>query len=91
MTVNTAIEQLLEIEELRGEGAYGPETMCVGLARLGSEEQQIISGPMRQLQDADFGAPLHSFIIAGDMHHIEIEIMDHYKMRTEEDASGALA
>ena len=83
MTVNTAIEQLLEIEELRGEGAYGPETTCVGVARLGSEEQQIKAGPMRKLQEADFGAPLHSLIIAGDMHHIEEEILDHYTLRTE--------
>ena len=82
MTVNTAIEQLLEIEELRGEGAYGPGTMCVGVARLGSEEQQIIAGPMRKLQEADFGAPLHSLIIAGDMHHIEEEILAIYTPRT---------
>jgi diphthamide biosynthesis methyltransferase len=29
-----ALEQLLEVEQLRGEGAYGPDTLCVGVARL---------------------------------------------------------
>ena len=82
MTVNTAIEQLLEIEEQRQEGAYGPETTCVGVARLGSDEQQIIAGPMRRLQDADFGPPLHSLIIAGNTHHVEDEILEHYMLRT---------
>ncbi len=82
MTVNTAIEQLLEVEEARGEGAYGLDTQCVGVARLGSEEQVIVAGPMAKLRDADFGEPLHSLIIAGEMHHIEEEILAHYQMRT---------
>lgn len=46
MSVNTAIEQLLEIEESRGEGAYGPDTLCVGLARLGADCQSIVAGTM---------------------------------------------
>ena len=82
MTVNTAIEQLLEVEQQRGEGAYGSETLCVGVARLGSEEQQIIAGPMSRLQQADFGPPLHSLVIAGDTHHVEEEILDYYMLRT---------
>jgi diphthine methyl ester synthase len=79
MTVNTAIEQLLEIEEKRGEGAYNDETMCVGVARLGSESQKIVAGAMRSLLEVDFGAPLHSLIIAGQLHSIEEEILELYK------------
>ncbi len=82
MTVNTAIEQLLEVEQQRGEGAYSGETLCVGVARLGSEEQQIIAGPMARLQQADFGPPLHSLVIAGDTHHVEDEILSYYTLRT---------
>lgn len=76
MSINTAVEQLLEIEELVGGGAYGPDTMCVGLARVGAENQTIVAGPMKQLVDMDFGAPLHTLVIAGELHPIEAEMLD---------------
>ncbi len=41
MTVNLAVEQLLEIEERRQQQAYGPETLCVGLSRVGADSQQM--------------------------------------------------
>ena len=80
MTVNTAIEQLLDIEESRGEGAYGPDTLCVGVARLGADSQQIVAGTMEELRHADFGPPLHSLVIAGDTHVIEMEILSAYRI-----------
>ncbi|CAK0764995.1 diphthine synthase [Coccomyxa viridis] len=80
MTVNTAIEQLLEIEENRGEGAYGPDTLCVGVARLGADSQQIVAGTMKELRQADLGPPLHSLVIAGDTHVIEMEILSAYRI-----------
>ncbi|EIE20837.1 Diphthine synthase [Coccomyxa subellipsoidea C-169] len=79
MTVNTAIEQLLEIEEDRKEGAYGPDTLCVGVARIGSDTQQIVAGTMSELAGVDFGPPLHSLIIAGETHVIEQEILAQYR------------
>ena len=78
MTVGTAIEQLLEVEAQRGEGAYDSSTMCVGVARLGSDTQQIVAGGMRQLLDVDFGAPLHSLVIAGTTHPVEDEILERF-------------
>ena len=83
MSINTAIEQLLEIEEGRKEGAYGPETLCVGVARLGSESQSIVAGTMAELADVDFGAPLHSLIIAGDTHVVEEEILAQFRSRPD--------
>ena len=41
MTVNQAVEQLLEIEEHRQQNAYGPDTFCVGLSRVGADSQQM--------------------------------------------------
>ena len=58
------------------EGAYTPETTCVGLARVCSEDQTIIAGPMASLIDVDFGAPLHSLIIAGTLHVVEEEMLE---------------
>jgi len=65
MSINTALQQLLEVEEARQGGAYGPDTLAVGLSRLGAPDQQIVAGSMQQLLDVDFGAPLHCLVIAG--------------------------
>jgi diphthine synthase len=65
MTVNTAVQQLLEVEAARRGGAYGPDTLAVGMSRLGAPDQQIVAGSMQQLLSADFGAPLHCLVIAG--------------------------
>ncbi|KAJ4963375.1 hypothetical protein NE237_023314 [Protea cynaroides] len=49
MAINVAIEQLLEVEKQRGESAYNEDTTCVGFARLGSESQMVVSGPMKEI------------------------------------------
>ena len=41
MTVAEAVAQLLEVEEAEGGGAYGPDTLAVGVARLGSPDQLV--------------------------------------------------
>ncbi|KAM2020594.1 hypothetical protein ACFX16_042715 [Malus domestica] len=89
MSINTAIEQLLEVEHNRGDSAYNEDTMCVGLARLGSEDQKIVSGTMRQLRSVDFGAPLHCLVIAGKTHPVEEEMLDFYR-HSEENNPGTV-
>jgi diphthamide biosynthesis methyltransferase len=39
MSVNTCIEQLLEVEAARGQGVYAADTLCCGVARLGCDDQ----------------------------------------------------
>eukprot|EP01018_Ginkgo_biloba_P016763 Gb_41244 [translate_table: standard] len=78
MNINTAVEQLLEIEKARGESAYDEDTICVGLARLGSEAQQIVVGSMKDLLTFDFGPPLHCLVIVGKTHPVEEEMLDFY-------------
>lgn len=76
MTVNQAVAQLLEVEERRKEGVCGPETLAIGLARVGQETQCIVSGTLAELLRVDFGPPLHSLVLAapGHMHELE-EVM----------------
>ncbi|CAM9620818.1 unnamed protein product [Discosporangium mesarthrocarpum] len=75
MTVGTALEQLLEVECRKGEGVYGPESLCVGLARLGQPTQSIAAGKMSELVNVDFGDPLHSLVICGTTHPLEEELL----------------
>lgn len=80
MTINTAIEQLLEVEEELRLPAYGKNSTCVGLARLGSENQMIVAGSMEDLLTVDFGAPLHCLVIVGETHPVEEEMLEFYKI-----------
>lgn len=81
MSIANAIEQLLEVGEKCGESAYDEETTCVGFARLGSEDQLIAAGSMRELLTLDFGPPLHCLVIAGEMHPIEQEMFDFFAVK----------
>ncbi|KAJ3207607.1 diphthine synthase [Entophlyctis luteolus] len=83
MTVNQAVEQLLEIEDKRGENAYTKDTIAVGLSRVGADDQIIIAGTLEELLDCDFGQPLHSLIIAGEMHFLEAEILKTFAVNPE--------
>jgi diphthine synthase len=65
MSINTALEQLLEVERSRKEAAYSEDTLIVGMSRLGAPDQQIVAGPMGELLEHDFGPPLHCLVIAG--------------------------
>ncbi|KAJ0392507.1 hypothetical protein P43SY_006568 [Pythium insidiosum] len=83
MTVNQALEQLIEVEERRQEGAYSKDTMCVGMARLGQKDQTIIAGTMDELRTADFGGPLHCLVIAGDVHLMEEEMLKQFSLNKQ--------
>lgn len=54
MTVNTCIEQMLQVEEEKraagGGGAYSEDTLCIGLAKIGCSGQTIVSGTMKQVR-----------------------------------------
>ncbi|ONL98164.1 putative diphthine methyl ester synthase [Zea mays] len=69
------------MEEARGGYAYRRETLCIGVARLGSDDQKIVAGPMEKLLDVDFGPPLHCLIIVGETHPLEEEMLEFYMIK----------
>lgn len=74
MTVAQCASQMLEIEEERQKGVCGKEALAVGVARLGSADQQIVAGTLEELVHADLGRPLHSLVLCGrNMHEMEWE------------------
>eukprot|EP00105_Crassostrea_gigas_P013102 XP_011429313.1 PREDICTED: diphthine methyl ester synthase-like [Crassostrea gigas] len=80
MTVKQASEQLLEIvENKRQEGdnslAFTEDTVCVGLSRVGSDAQRIVSATLQEMTQIDQGEPLHSLIIPGEMHSLERDML----------------
>jgi diphthine synthase len=81
MTVNQALEQLLDCERIRGQKVLDPNTtMCVGLARVGRIDQLIVAGTINELLNVNFGQPLHSMIIcSGELHELEKAMLQQYK------------
>lgn len=74
MKTDCAAEQLLEaVEKLEGD-SYNKDTPCIGLARVGTDSQAIISGTLESFVSRDMGEPMHSFIICGQMHEMEQEM-----------------
>ena len=74
MTVAQCAGQMLEVEEERKSGICGKDALAVGVARLGSNEEQIVAGTLEELSQADLGRPLHSLVLCGrKMHEMEWE------------------
>lgn len=84
MTVNQAVEQLLEIDRQLDENHLTLKSMGVGIARLGQSDQKIVYATLEELLRVDFGSPLHSLIIpAPDMHFHEMEVLQCYQLNTQ--------
>ena len=68
MTINTACEQLIYSEEEdKKENIYSRYSLAVGVARVGRDDQLIVAGTLEELQGVDFGLPLHSLILCGEL------------------------
>ena len=52
MDIATAAQQLLEIESIRQEQAYTPNTPCVAISRLGSPTQTFKAGTLQELSES---------------------------------------
>lgn len=58
--------------------AYSPDSLAVGLARVGTDSEKIAAGSLRQLAGSEdlFGGPLHSLILPSDrLHPLEWEML----------------
>ena len=74
MTVNLALELLLEVEVKRGERVMN-RAVSVGIARAGSEKPVVKADYAENLKDFDFGKPLHILVIPGKLHFLEAEAL----------------
>ena len=93
MTCNQAIDELLEVEEKKGKGSRvvfeisycivcTPDSLAVGLARVGQEDQFICFGTLKELREVDFGAPLHSLILCSpNLHELELEMLNYFSVK----------
>ena len=84
MTVAECAVQMLETEEERQESVYGERSLAVGVARVGSTEQKIISGTLKELAGIDMGPPLHSLVLLGKRtHDLEKDVLAEWAVDPE--------
>jgi len=70
MSVKEGLQYLLDIEKKRKEGIIFLNSLAIGCARIGSDNN-IKYGKISQLFQEDFGAAPHCIIIPGTMHFME--------------------
>ena len=69
MSVAQCASQMLEIESKRKEDICSEDSLAVGAARVGSSEQRMVCGTLKELSEADLGPPLHSLVLLGKRTH----------------------
>jgi diphthine synthase len=73
MSASEGAALLLRMEQERAEGVFTPESEVYAIARAGSPEPGVWRGSLRALAAGDFGAPLHTLVVPGDLHFVEEE------------------
>jgi diphthine synthase len=84
MTVAQCASQMLETEEERQEGVYGPDSLAIGAARVGAPDQKLVAGTLKELTEADMGKPLHSLVLLGRRaHDLEKDYIEQFAVDKE--------
>jgi diphthine synthase len=75
LTVNEALQTLLELEKQKKEQVATSMTLVIGVARAGSPEPVVKAGYIEEVVTFDFGAPPHTLIFPGKLHFMEAEAL----------------
>ena len=71
LTIKEAISYLLK----KGKSVFSEKTLCIGCARLGSQDFAVKAGTAADLLKHDFGKPPYCLIVPGKLHFVEEEAM----------------
>lgn len=75
LSVKEALVMLMEIEQKKRKRVVTPNTLAVGVARVGSDKPALKADYVERLLRFDFGEPPHSLIFVGQMHFMEAEAL----------------
>lgn len=76
MTAGEGLSLLLQMEEKMGKGIITPDTGVGVVARAGSENPALFFGPISSALKHDFGPPLHTIVIPGELNFMEKEMLE---------------
>ncbi|ASJ05238.1 diphthine synthase [Thermococcus barossii] len=75
MTANEAMEILLQVEDMKKENVFTPDTLVVVLARAGSLNPTLKAGYVKDMLKEDFGGQPHVMVVPGRLHIVEAEYL----------------
>ena len=75
MTANEGVKLLLEMENKVGSNILSKDSIVCVVARAGSKEPVVRADSVKNILKMDFGEPLHSIVIPGRLHFMEIEAL----------------
>jgi diphthine synthase len=78
LTIPEAIKQLLEINKKKRDNIFTEESLCVGVARLGTENAFWKAGKALELTKVDFGNPPFCLIVPAKLNHKEQEYLSSF-------------
>jgi diphthine synthase len=76
MTANEGIKILKKIESKIGDGIFHDERLICVVARAGSSNPILKANYLKNLKNKDFGPPLHTLVVPGKLHFLEIESLE---------------
>lgn len=75
MTAEQGIDLLRKMEEKKQKHILTDQTIICVVARAGSKNPLVKAGTISQLKNQDFGLPLHTLVVPGSLHFMEIEAL----------------
>jgi len=76
MTANQGFELLLKMEKKLKKLLMTDDTIACVVARAGAPDSLIVANTIHNLRTMDFGPPLHTIVIPGTLHFMEIEALE---------------
>ena len=76
MTANEGLELLLQMEKKLKKHLFGDDTLACVVARAGGPNPVVAADTVHRLRKKDFGPPLHTIVVPGNLHFMEIEALD---------------
>jgi diphthine synthase len=78
MTANEGLELLLEMEKKQEEHILSGDSIVCVVARAGSSNPVVVANSIAFLKKMDFGPPLHTIVVPGNLHFMEIEALTRF-------------
>lgn len=76
MTANEGLDLLLRMENNCKQHLFSNETIACVVARAGASDAVVAANTVSRLRSMDFGPPLHTLVIPGNLHFIEQEALE---------------
>jgi diphthamide biosynthesis methyltransferase len=76
MTANEGFELLMKMEKKLKKRLLNNDTIACVVARAGAPDPMIVADTIQNLKTMDFGPPLHTIVIPGNLHFMEIEALE---------------